>query len=52
MTYVVVEIADDGIVVHGPFHTEYAARKYQTKLELHYPDSNYEILHTVPERKL
>lgn len=52
MVYVVIEKHSESIVLHGPFHTEYAARVYRTKLEHFSPASNYEIQYLISEKNI
>lgn len=52
MVYVVIEKHRESIVLHGPFHTDYAARVYKTRLQCYSPASNYEIQYLIPEKNI
>jgi hypothetical protein len=52
MIYVVVDTDGKHTVVHGPFHSEYAARRYAGKLSSHFPHKSPQVTYLIPEKNL
>lgn len=52
MKYVVVELCEQTVCVHGPFYSEVAAVTYCVKLQKQSSLSTYSVTRIIPEKNL